>query len=41
MMRLTGFSREDLLEKNKQYCRGINGRPTRVEMPKEGENRVF
>ena len=38
MMCLTGFSRADLLEKHKKYCNGVNGRPTRIEMPEEGKN---
>ena len=27
-----------LLEKHEKYCNGVNGRPTRVEMPEEGKN---
>jgi len=38
MLCLTGFSRADLLVKHKKYCNGVNGRPTRIEMPEEGEN---
>ena len=38
MLCLTGFSREDLLENHKKYCNGVNGRPTRIEMPGEGKN---
>ena len=38
MMCLTGFSRADLLVEHEKYCNGVNGRPTRIEMPKEGEN---
>ena len=38
MLCLTGFSRADLLASHKKYCNGVNGRPTRIEMPKEGEN---
>ena len=38
MMCLTGFSRADLLVDHKKYCNGVNGRPTRIDMPKEGEN---
>ena len=40
MLCLTGFSREDLLENHKKYCNGVNGRPTRIEMPEEGKNTV-
>ena len=38
MMCLTDFSRADLLEKHKQHCNGVNGRPTRIEIPEEGKN---
>ena len=38
MMWLTGFSKADLLENHKKYCNGVNGRPTRIEMPEEGKN---
>jgi len=38
MMCLTGFSRADLLENHKKYCNGLNGRPTRIELPEEGKN---
>ena len=38
MLCLTGFSRADLLEEHEKYCNGVNGRPTRIEMPEEGKN---
>ena len=38
MLCLTGFSRADLLVDHKKHCNGVNGRPTRIDMPKEGEN---
>ena len=38
MMCLTGFSRADLLENHKKNCNGVNGRPTRIEMPEDGKN---
>ena len=38
MLCLTGFSREDLLKSHQKYCNGVNGRPTRIEMPEEGKN---
>ncbi|KAL9958769.1 hypothetical protein ACROYT_G035828 [Oculina patagonica] len=41
MMCLTGFSRADLLENHEKYCNGMNGRPTRIEMPEDGENTLF
>ena len=37
-MCLTRFSREHVLMEHKKYCKGVNGRPTRVVMPEEGEN---
>jgi len=37
-MCLTGFSRADLLVSHKKYCNGVNGTPTRIEMPEEGKN---
>ncbi|KAL9972954.1 hypothetical protein ACROYT_G019355 [Oculina patagonica] len=40
MMCLTGFTRADLLEKHEKYCNGVNGRPTRIEMPEEGKNTI-
>ena len=41
MMCLTGFTRADILENHKKYCNGVNGRPTRIEMPEEGKNKVI
>ena len=38
MLCLTGFSREDLLENHKKYCNGVNGGPTRIDMPEEEKN---
>ncbi|XP_078384137.1 uncharacterized protein LOC144666608 [Oculina patagonica] len=38
MLCLTGFTRADLLENHEKYCNGMNGRPTRIEMPEEGKN---
>ena len=38
MMYLTRFTRAHLLEDHKKYCNGVNGRPTRIEMPEEGKN---
>ncbi|KAL9988589.1 hypothetical protein ACROYT_G003048 [Oculina patagonica] len=31
------FSRADLLENHNKYCDGVNGRPTRIEMPEKGK----
>ena len=38
MMCLNHFIRVDLLESDKKYCKGVNGTPTRIEMPEEGKN---
>ena len=38
MMCLTRFTRAEVLENHKKYCNGVNGRPTRIEMPEEGKN---
>jgi hypothetical protein len=38
---LYGFSREDLLTKHKEDCKGINTEATRIEMPKEGSTIKF
>ena len=38
MMCLTGFTRADLLANHQKYCNGVNGTPTRIEMPEEGKN---
>ena len=37
MMRLNDFTRADLLVSLKKYCNGVNGTPTRIEMPEEGK----
>jgi len=36
MLCLTGFSKADFLENRKKYCNSLKGRPTRIEIPKEG-----
>ena len=38
MMCLTRFTRAHLLEDHKKYCNGVNDRPTKIDMPEEGEN---
>ena len=38
---LQGFSSERVLNDHLYYCRGVKGRPSRVEMPKKGENALF
>ena len=37
---LHGFTREDYLEAHKPECRGIGQTAVRVDMPKEGENKL-
>ena len=37
---LHGYTREDLLEAHKPECRGIGQTAVRVDMPKEGENKL-
>jgi len=38
---LQGYSiREDFLERHKPECKGANERPTKIEMSKEGENKI-
>ena len=38
---LQGFSSERVLSDHLYYCRGVKGIPSRVEMPKKGENALF
>ena len=38
---LQGFSSERVLNDHLYYCRGVKGRPARVEMPKKGDNTLF
>ena len=35
---LTRFTRAHLLVDHKKYCNGVNGRPTKIDMPEEGGN---
>ena len=35
---LRGFSSEHVLRKHEEHCRGVAGRPTRIEMPEKGKN---
>ena len=35
---LTRFTRAHLLVDHKKYCNGVNGRPTKIDMPEEGKN---
>ena len=32
--------REDLFEKHKDYCEGVKGKPTNIEMREQGKNIV-
>ena len=38
---LLRFTTEEYLEMHEEVCRGINGRPRRTEMSKEGENLLY
>ena len=35
---VTRFTRAHLLVEHEKYCNGVNGRPTKIDMPEEGEN---
>ena len=35
---LTSFTRAHTLVEHEKYCNGVNGRPTKIDMPEEGEN---
>ena len=35
---LTRFTTEHTLVEHENYCNGVNGRPTKIDMPEEGEN---
>lgn len=39
--RLSRFTTEENLEMHEEVCRGINRKPRRTEMPKEGENLLY
>ena len=41
MMCLTRFTRAHTLEEHKKYCKGVNNRPIRIEMPEEGKNILY
>jgi len=41
LMCLSRFTKANLLEDHKKYCNGVNGRPTRIEMPEEGKNTLY
>jgi len=38
---LTGFRKKEILEEHEKHCNGINGRPTRIEMPKETNSHLY
>jgi len=40
MMCLSKFTREELLEDHQKHCNGVNGAPTRIDMPEEGKNKL-
>ena len=35
-----GYTTKDLLQRRKTECKGLLKRPTRIELPKEGKNKV-
>ena len=37
---LHGFSRRELLERHQPECKGLLKSPTKIELPKEGENKM-
>ena len=40
MLCLTRFTTRKVLANHEKYCNGVNGRPTRIEMPEEGKNKI-
>ena len=40
MLCLTRFTTRKVLANHEKYCNGVNGRPTRIEMPQEGRNKI-
>ena len=41
MMCLTRFTKAHTLAEHKKYCDGVNGRPTRIETPEKGKNKLI
>ena len=41
MFCITGFTSAEVLKNHQKRCNGVNGRPTRIEMPEEGKNKIF
>ena len=37
---LTGLSKAEILAEHQKHCNGERGTPTRIEMPKEGQNKL-
>ena len=37
---MTGFTTAEVLKNHQKYCNSVNGRPTRIEMPEEGKNKI-
>ncbi|KAL9954681.1 hypothetical protein ACROYT_G042247 [Oculina patagonica] len=40
MMCLTSFTKKEILENHEKHCNGVNGKPTKIEMPEEGNNKL-
>ena len=38
MLCMTGFTKAETLANHAKHCNGVNGAPTRIEMPEEGKN---
>ena len=41
LMCLTGFSKKEILEEHEKHCEGIEGKPTRIEMPNESDKNLY
>ena len=40
MLCVTGFTSAEVLRNHQKYSNGVNRRPTRIEMPEEGKNKI-
>ena len=40
MLCLTRFTTAEVLEKHQEHCNGVNGRPTRIDIPKKEKNKI-
>ena len=37
---MTGFTSAEVLKNHQKYCNGVDGGPTRIEMPEESKNKI-